>query len=130
MGFCNSLVMLNYSLVILIMNVRKCSLLRRSLHLVSSSNHQAVHHIDRVVHSTFQHKSEKIVIYYFLKIFCQVQSKIRYLLGAVSHLEQAFVVWVVCLILPYLPSELSSIHGGSQPMYRCSRTCRSPWSRP
>ena len=45
-------------LVILIMDVRQCPLLRRPLHLIAPPHHQAIHNIQRVVSSSFQHKSE------------------------------------------------------------------------
>ena len=44
-------------LIILIMNVGQSPLLRIPLHCVSSSCHQAVHHIQRIVAHTFQNKS-------------------------------------------------------------------------
>ena len=44
-------------LIILIMNVGQSPLLRIPLHFVSSSGHQAVHHIQRIVADTFQDKS-------------------------------------------------------------------------
>ena len=44
-------------LIILIMNVGQSPLLRIPLHFVSSSGHQAVHHIQRIVAHTFQDKS-------------------------------------------------------------------------
>ena len=44
-------------LIILVMNVGQSPLLRIPLHFVSSSGDQAVHHIQRIVADTFQHKS-------------------------------------------------------------------------
>ena len=43
-------------LVILVVNVRQSSLLWQSLHFVSPSYHEAVHHVHRIVSRTFQHK--------------------------------------------------------------------------
>ena len=47
-----------YLLIILVMNIRQGPLLRIPLHLVSSSGHQAVHHIQRIVAHTLQDKPE------------------------------------------------------------------------
>ena len=43
----------NYLLVIFIMNVRQSPLLWQPLHLVSSSDHQTVHHVHGVIGSSF-----------------------------------------------------------------------------
>ena len=95
-------------LIILIMNVGQSPLLRIPLHFVSSSGHQAVHHIQRIVADTFQDKSAN-------------DDGEEVITG--DNWWNWWWAW-------YLPSELSSRQGGSHPLYFCSRTCRSPGSRP
>ena len=82
-------------------------------HLVASPGHQAVHHIKGVVTGAFQYKSGDITS---MSVFLPSSSPNSPASPSAAPAN--------------LPSEVSSRQGGSQPLYFCSRTWRSPGSRP
>ena len=58
-----------YILVIFVLSVWNCSLLRFSLHLVSSATHQTVDNVHWIVNGTFQHEPDKTKLNFQLEIY-------------------------------------------------------------
>jgi len=94
--------------------VRQGPLLRGAHHLVAPPGHQTVHHIHRVIAGPLQHKPG-------IGTFqtCSLRT--------FFSRKRTFLVYD---FPSHLPSELSSRHGGSLPLYFCSNTCLSPVSKP